>query len=146
MFNFRFQYPHKTKKEKEILDKFNQSKFVDFIFALKKWRIYYQNLLKRSLRSLSDRYSHFTVKGHIKLPASFIFNKNRAIPRGIQVAGKYYSFSYACTIEEIPLEVKNEILKYKSILEIYFCDQVNVANPMFFQNRHVPQEIQKNNE
>lgn len=137
-FGSRFQYPHQTMGERRLLARVGDSKFLEFLFALRKWRIYYLAVLKRSIRFLSDRYNHIEFQGHIEIPESFGFDSSRATPRGAAVGGRHYSSAYALEFGELPSEVQAAALSFIPILECFFADKVNIGSVDIWRNQHVP--------
>lgn len=137
----KYQYPHSSIKEKKILDKLGTPALLEWIFAMKKWRKYLTSSFVRALRTFSERYTHISFKGHIDLPTKFIFDKDRSTPRGNSIDGIFYSSSYALEFYELPGEIKDLILSFRTILENYFACDVNVATSTCWRNKHIPQDI-----
>lgn len=137
----KYQYPHISHKEKRILENLGDPAWLEWIFAAKKWRKYLSSSFLRALRTFSERYTHISFKGHIDLPQKFIFDENRSKPRGNAIEGKYYSSSYDLEFNELPEEVKELVLSFRSIIETYFACDMNIATSTCWRNKHIPQHI-----
>ncbi len=144
---FKYQYPHLSTTEKSILKKTGNSKWIEFLFSLRKWKKYYLSTIKRALRGISERYNNIAFVGHLNIADDFIFDEKLAIPRGNSVEGHYFSKSYEKDLLELPSDVQKLILSFRSILESYFSCEVNVNKANIWRNYHVPEDIaNKNNE
>jgi hypothetical protein len=139
--NSRFQYPHNSSAEIRLLSRFNDSPLLELIFALRKWRAFYMSSAKRALRSLSDQYSHLEFRGHLELSPDFVFEQERAIPRGTAVAGQYFSAGYDLAFSDLPPEIVRLTYSFKSVVECLFASPVNVRPPYVWRNHHVPVEF-----
>jgi hypothetical protein len=108
------------------------------LFAVRKWRHYYLSVFKRSVRFLSDKYSHIEFLGHVEIPESFGFDEARAKPRGAMIDGRHFSSGYAVDFDELPAEVKALALSFIPILQCFFADDVNIGSIDVWRNLHVP--------
>jgi hypothetical protein len=134
----RFQYPYFTQSERDTLKKFRGCKFFEYLFILRRWRIYYLSSIKRSLRFFSDRYSHLSFRGRVRLPNDFNFDESKALPRGQSINGAHYSFAYELPFESLPIEIQRQVISCVPLLELYFADSVNILNATVWRNYHIP--------
>lgn len=138
---FKYQYPHLSASEKSILKKTGNLKLLEFLFALRKWKKYYLSTIKRAFRGISERYSNIAFTGHLNIPVDFTFDEKLAVPRGNLIDGHYFSKSYEKDLLDLPSELQGFILSFRSILESYFCSEVNVNKANIWRNYHVPEDI-----
>ncbi len=136
-----YQYPHLNASERGLLAKFKDSRFLEKLFAWKKWRRFYLSSFKRSLRTFSEHHSHISFKGHVDLPPDFAFRPEIAAPRGSEVNGQYFSCGYDMPLEDLPTEIRTLILSFRGIIQSYFACETNASSAQLWRNIHVPQAI-----
>lgn len=90
------------------------------------------------------RFFSCAVKGHVDLDPAFVFDEARARPRGEKAPdGKYYSASYELKWQDFPIQIKDTIRNYDTVIRMFLGDDyhVNVAN--VWRNMSIPEEYRK---
>lgn len=91
------------------------------------------------------RFFSLSVKGHIDLQPAFCFDVWRAKPRGEKAPdGKFYSQYYELPWEEFPVEVKNAVRNYDTVLRMFLGDDYHVNVGNVWRNMSIPPEYMKN--
>ena len=112
----------------------------------------FQSEVRLRYRELTRRFSHassifkkrffsLAVKGHIELDPTFQFDTSKAQPRGEKAPdGKYYSQYYSLSWDEFPVEIKNSIRNYDTVIRMFLGDdyRINVGNA--WRNMSIPEE------
>lgn len=94
-----------------------------------------------AIRFFRTRFLLLSVTSHVNLPGSFVFDGQKAVPRGRQAPdGKHYSSAYELNWAEIPIEIKNEIKRFDSILRLYFNGDYLINTATVWRNTGMPDE------
>lgn len=136
MLNKRFQAAVKKSEQSNMFGRLK-----DTISDIRTKRLLYTAAVKRSIRLYDDKYNHIVMKGHLDLPADFGYENEIAKPRGKSVEGRYFSTGYEKDFNELPKEIIDLLKSFKTVLEVFFADKVNVRKPNFWKNQHIPAEI-----
>jgi hypothetical protein len=112
-------------------------------FFLKKMAAlkYTRSALSRAVRLFGGNYNHLAIPMHIDLPIDFVFNQNRAEPRGEARNGNYYSSAYSLEFSEIPEEIQSVIQIAVPIARFYFQGDVVIRHPYLWRNHFIPENL-----
>lgn len=99
---------------------------------------YWKSALARSLRSLDDQYNHVAIRMKLNLPDDFVYDDNRAMPRGLVKEGRQYSSEYSLQFTELPEAILEAIRLVVPIARLYFQDDVIIRQPYLWRNYHIP--------
>lgn len=87
------------------------------------------------------RFIQLSVGTHIDLPETFVFDESKAKNRGRQAPdGKYYSSFYTLDWPSIPEAIKQDILKFDSVLRLYFGGDYLINTANVWRNVGIPDE------
>ena len=136
MFEKRFQIVIKKNNSNTFF-----ARLMNSINSLRTKRVLYMAAIKRSVRLYNDKFNHIIIKGNIKLPDDFLYEHDIALPRGKSVEDKYFSSGYEKEFNQLPKEILDLIKSFRSTIEIFFADDINVRKPFFWKNWHIPQDI-----
>jgi hypothetical protein len=96
-----------------------------------------------AIRLFRTRLLLLAVTSHVDLPEDFVFDIEKAVPRGRQAPDrKYYSSTYELDWKEIPDPIKAEIKKFDSVLRLYFGGDYLINRGVVWRNLGIPDEYQ----
>lgn len=114
------------------------------LLALSQLKTYAIELYRRIVHAYDIFRMRFippAVITHTHLPDSFVFNEERAVSRGRKAPdGKYYSSTYELEWTVIPFEIKQEIIRFDTVLRLYFGGDYLIHTANVWRNIGIPDE------
>lgn len=101
-------------------------------------QFYWRSTLARAIRTFDDRNNHVAIPMKLNLPDDFVYDDNRAMPRGLVKEGRQYSSEYSLQFTEMPEAILEAIRLVVPIARLYFQDDVIIRRPHLWRNYHIP--------